>query len=78
MALIVGGLVLMALVALTYYVYLTEMDAARARVSSGSQVVNTPCGSIEYADVGEKPADPCDSWRGSSFDQGLEFGAAIN
>ena len=51
---IIGALFL-ALVALTYYDYRRDMDVARARVSSGSQVVNTPCGLIEYADLGKGP-----------------------
>jgi 2-hydroxy-6-oxonona-2,4-dienedioate hydrolase len=64
---------LVALVALTYYDYLRDMDVARARVSSGSRVVDTPCGLIEYADVGNGPPVLVVHGAGGGFDQGLEL-----
>ncbi len=72
-AFIIGGSVFVALVALTYYLYRRDMDAARARVSSGSQVANTPCGPIEYADVGKGPPVLVVHGAGGGFDQGLEL-----
>src|SRR6516225_1659230 len=43
---------LAALVALMYFSYRHDLSAARARVSSGSKLINTQCGLVEYADVG--------------------------
>jgi 2-hydroxy-6-oxonona-2,4-dienedioate hydrolase len=67
------AVLLVALVALIYRVYRRDINAARARVSSGSQVVNTPCGLIEYADVGNGPPVLVIHGAGGGFDQGLEF-----
>jgi len=41
-----------AFAALVCVNYRREMRVTRTRISSGSQVVNTPCGMLEYADVG--------------------------
>jgi pimeloyl-ACP methyl ester carboxylesterase len=72
-ALTIVGALLVALIALTYYDYRRDMDVARGRVSSGSQVVNTPCGLIEYADVGKGPPVLVVHGAGGGFDQGLEL-----
>lgn len=64
---------LVALVALTYFDYRRDMELARARVSSGSHLVTTPCGSIEYADVGKGPPVLVVHGAGGGFDQGLEI-----
>jgi len=72
-ALTIFGALLVALVARTYYDYRRDMDVARVRVSSGSQVVNTPCGLIEYADVGKGPPALVVHGAGGGFDQGLEL-----
>lgn len=71
--LVVVGAVMVALAALTFYVYRQDIDAARARVSWGSEVVNTPCGLIEYADVGKGPPVLVVHGAGGGFDQGLEL-----
>jgi pimeloyl-ACP methyl ester carboxylesterase len=65
--------VLAALAAFTYGDYRLDMAAARARVSSGSEVVRTPCGLIEYADVGKGPPVFVVHGAGGGFDQGLEL-----
>jgi 2-hydroxy-6-oxonona-2,4-dienedioate hydrolase len=49
------------------------MAAARARVLSGSRVVNTPCGLIEYAEAGKGPPVLVVHGAGGGFDQGLEI-----
>jgi pimeloyl-ACP methyl ester carboxylesterase len=72
-ALTVVGALLVALAALSYSGYRRELDAARLRVSSGSQVVDTPCGSIEYADVGKGLPVLVVHGAGGGFDQGLEL-----
>jgi pimeloyl-ACP methyl ester carboxylesterase len=53
--------------------YRRDMAAARARISTGSQVVNTPCGPIEYAVAGEGIPLLGIHGAGGGFDQGLEF-----
>ncbi len=73
LTLTIVGALLLALVALTYYDYRRDMGVARARVSSGSQVTNTPCGLIEYADVGQGPPVLVVHGAGGGFDQGLEL-----
>lgn len=71
------GAVFLSLVALTYDDYRREIDVARARVSSGSKVINTPCGVIEYADVGEGPPVLVIHGAGGGFDQGLELAQSL-
>ncbi|MBM3787447.1 MAG: alpha/beta hydrolase [Acidobacteria bacterium] len=41
-----------ATAALTYRAFRRDLDRARKRISSGSEVVHTSCGPIEYASVG--------------------------
>jgi pimeloyl-ACP methyl ester carboxylesterase len=53
------------------------MVAAEARVSSGSQVVDTPCGRIEYALIGKGAPLLLVHGAGGGFDQGLEFGRPL-
>ena len=60
-------------VALMYEDYRRDIRAARARVSSGSQIVNTACGPIEYAVAGEGIALLGIHGAGGGFDQGLDF-----
>jgi 2-hydroxy-6-oxonona-2,4-dienedioate hydrolase len=59
--------------ALVYRRYRRELTAARARVASGSKLVNTPSGPIEYADVGSGVPVFVIHGAGGGFDQGLEF-----
>jgi 2-hydroxy-6-oxonona-2,4-dienedioate hydrolase len=53
------------------YEYRGDIDRARTRVATGSQVVSTPCGLIEYAEVGSGPAILGIHGAGGGFDQGL-------
>jgi 2-hydroxy-6-oxonona-2,4-dienedioate hydrolase len=55
-----------------YSEYSRDIRAARARISSGSEVLNTPCGPIEYAEAGTGPAVLVIHGAGGGFDQGLE------
>jgi 2-hydroxy-6-oxonona-2,4-dienedioate hydrolase len=64
--LIVLAAVLAALVWLSYH---DDIAAARIRISSGSKVISTPCGLIEYADVGDGPAILAIHGAGGGFDQ---------
>jgi pimeloyl-ACP methyl ester carboxylesterase len=56
--------------------YRRDIRAARARVASGSKVVNTPCGLIEYADVGSGPVIFAIHGAGGGFDQSLALARA--
>lgn len=59
--------------AMVYRRYRRDLKAARARVASGSKLVNTPSGLIEYADVGTGTPVLVIHGAGGGFDQGLEF-----
>jgi 2-hydroxy-6-oxonona-2,4-dienedioate hydrolase len=53
--------------------YRHDLTAVRARISSGSQVIQTPCGAIEYADVGSGPVIFAVHGAGGGFDQSVEL-----
>jgi pimeloyl-ACP methyl ester carboxylesterase len=65
-----AGLVLAAMIAMAYH---RDIRAARARMASGSKLVNTPCGAIEYADQGTGPVIFAIHGAGGGFDQSLEL-----
>lgn len=64
--------VLAAAAALIYAKYRSDLDAARARIASGSEVAQTRCGPIEYALLGEGPAVLLVHGAGGGFDQTLD------
>jgi 2-hydroxy-6-oxonona-2,4-dienedioate hydrolase len=72
-ALAVLALLTLILPALVWVSYRRDIRAARARVASGSKVVNTPCGQIEYADIGTGPAVLAIHGAGGGFDQSLDL-----
>jgi pimeloyl-ACP methyl ester carboxylesterase len=76
-----AAIVLAALVvgsgALIYSRYSKDIDAARARISSGSQIVNTACGPIEYGEYGKGPPLLVVHGSGGGFDQGLDLGRTL-
>jgi len=57
--------------------YRVDIEAARARVNDGSKVKPTPCGLIEYADVGEGAPVLAIHGAGGGFDQGLDITKAL-
>ncbi|HEY1774187.1 MAG TPA: alpha/beta hydrolase [Gammaproteobacteria bacterium] len=57
--------------------YRHDLAAAQQRISSGSQVADTPCGPIEYAIRGEGPPVLVVHGAGGGFDQGLIIGAPL-
>lgn len=73
----VAAAALAGLILLTCFSYRRDMAAAEARVSSGSQVADTPCGRIEYAVVGRGAPVMLVHGAGGGFDQGLEFGRPL-
>jgi pimeloyl-ACP methyl ester carboxylesterase len=69
--------VLAGSIVFAYSSYRCDIAAAEARVSSGSEVVDTPCGRIEYAVVGQGAPLLLVHGAGGGFDQGLEFGRPL-
>jgi 2-hydroxy-6-oxonona-2,4-dienedioate hydrolase len=59
----------------SYAVYRWTVTRAYARVSTGSRLVQTPCGPIEYADTGEGRPLLVVHGAGGGFDQGLDLAA---
>lgn len=57
--------------------YRADMAAARAPLMGRSQLVESPFGPIEYADVGSGPAVLVIHGSGGGFDQGLAFSAPL-
>ncbi len=55
----------------TYLSYQSDIRAARERIMSGSQVIETKCGPIEYATVGDGSPVLVVHGAGGGFDQGL-------
>lgn len=66
-------IIVLLLAALVYSSYRHDMDEARIHSSSGSKIVNTPCGVIEYADVGTGRAILAIHGAGGGFDQSLDL-----
>ena len=67
---ILGGIIAVILIA-TYPSYRSDIRAARKRVMSGSRVIETKCGPIEYATMGEGPPVLVVHGAGGGYDQGL-------
>jgi pimeloyl-ACP methyl ester carboxylesterase len=55
--------------------YLNDIRAARKRISSGSKIISTHCGLIEYADIGSGPVVFVIHGAGGGFDQSMEMAA---
>jgi len=70
------GAVVAGLGAATYY-YQRDIQQARERVASGSQIAQTPCGPIEYAVAGDGPPVLVVHGAGGGFDQGLDLGKPL-
>jgi pimeloyl-ACP methyl ester carboxylesterase len=75
----VTGLLLIAifLVVWTISHYRSDFQAAQERVAAGSQMVDTSCGPIEYAETGNGPAVMVLHGAGGGYDQGLLLGSWI-
>jgi pimeloyl-ACP methyl ester carboxylesterase len=73
LVLAVAGGLLAAALAFTWLNYQDDLRRELARVSSGSRVVDTRCGPIEYASLGTGPAVLLVHGAGGGFDQGLEI-----
>lgn len=65
------------LLAWIYVSYQRAIAQARLRVASGSKIVQTACGPIEYADVGDGPPILLVHGAGGGYDQGLDLGMPL-
>jgi 2-hydroxy-6-oxonona-2,4-dienedioate hydrolase len=74
---ILAGLLVTGLFGLAYTSYQRDIHQARKRVSTDSQIVQTPCGPIEYALAGNGPPVLVVHGAGGGYDQGLEFGEPL-
>ncbi len=75
--LLVGLAMVMAAALAVASLYRTDLDRARGALASGSRIVVTKAGPIEYAETGEGPALLSIHGSGGGFDQGLANAAAL-
>lgn len=68
-----AGAMVAAAGAWVYIRYRRDLSAAKARISSGSKLISSPCGPIEYAEVGAGMPVLVIHGAGGGFDQGVEF-----
>jgi 2-hydroxy-6-oxonona-2,4-dienedioate hydrolase len=54
--------------------YQRDMTAAQARVTSGSRMIETACGRVEYGEMGDGPPVLVIHGAGGGYDQGLTLG----
>lgn len=75
MILLVALAVIAAVLGAVSYFYQHDIALANARVASGSQLAQTPCGPIEYAEAGAGSPLLVLHGAGGGFDQGLDIAA---
>ena len=63
--------------ALAYAAYRKDIEAARRRIETGGQLIDSPDGRIEFAEAGDGPAVLLIHGAGGGFDQGLDLGDAF-
>jgi pimeloyl-ACP methyl ester carboxylesterase len=69
--------VIVVLATFTWQSFDRDIDAARARVATGSRIAETTCGRIEYAVAGAGSPVLVVHGAGGGFDQGLAFGQPL-
>lgn len=74
---LLAALLVAGLLALAYTAYMRDIRLAHERVSTGSRIVQTACGLIEYAELGEGAPVMIVHGAGGGFDQGMAFGEAL-
>jgi pimeloyl-ACP methyl ester carboxylesterase len=72
-----AGFLVIGLFVLVFANYQHDIRQARERILVGSQIVETPCGSIEYAVAGDGPPVLVVHGAGGGFDQGLDLSKAL-
>ncbi|MDO8262199.1 MAG: alpha/beta hydrolase [Gallionella sp.] len=75
--LVLVGLLVAGLVWVVLTSYQRDIQQARQRIATGSQIVQTPCGPIEYAIAGDGPAVLLVHGAGGGYNQSLAFGEAL-
>jgi 2-hydroxy-6-oxonona-2,4-dienedioate hydrolase len=73
-----GAITSLGFLAAIYRTYLRDIRKAQARVSTGSSIVNTGRGFIEYASIGEGAPLLVVHGAGGGFDQALDFATGVN
>jgi pimeloyl-ACP methyl ester carboxylesterase len=63
--------------ALAYAAYRKDINAARQRIDTGRQIIDSEQGAIEFAESGDGPAVLLIHGAGGGFDQGLDLGRAF-
>jgi 2-hydroxy-6-oxonona-2,4-dienedioate hydrolase len=63
--------VVTTVVVAVYFAFLTDISAAKERITTGSTIVNTTYGPIEYAEIGQGSLVLAIHGTGGGFDQGL-------
>ncbi len=76
-AAIPSGVLIVGLLVLILASYQRDIHQARARISAGSRIVETPRGPIEYAVAGDGPPVLVVHGAGGGYDQGLDFTKAL-
>lgn len=71
------GAMTAAAAAWVYVRYRRDWNAAKARISSGSKLISTPCGLIEYAEFGEGMPVLVIHGAGGGYDQGVELAGPL-
>ena len=74
---VIVGVLLLAAALVIWLEFRTDIAAARNRVSTGSTVMQTPCGAIEYADAGTGVPLLAVHGSGGGYDQGMAFAAPL-
>ena len=60
------ALVIVTCAGMVWWRFLVDMALAKARIGSGSMLIETPCGPIEYAEAGAGTSPPGGSWASRS------------
>jgi 2-hydroxy-6-oxonona-2,4-dienedioate hydrolase len=74
---VVVGIMFAVAAAVIWWQFHADIIAAQTRVASGSVVMQTPCGPIEYADAGTGVPLLAVHGSGGGYDQGMAFAAPL-